>query len=165
MILKPKVLIAVVIIILLLVGGIFLYRQYSINTVAGNYNLDEMECKSNGWKWVSKSSECNTPRSKLCQENSDGTRDCIKDCVEVKNYDGCNNCQVKDKKLVNCTSWDCALYQDPICIKNRPITESYCAGFNYQNCPNGCETGPSCSICTDIGCHIEGYRNNAEYWK
>lgn len=39
----------------------------------------------------------------------------------------------------------------------QPIfNEEYCHKFNYNNCPSGCEVGPSNPITQDIGCHAKG---------
>ncbi|MCK4554444.1 hypothetical protein KAU19_05825 [Candidatus Parcubacteria bacterium] len=35
--------------------------------------------------------------------------------------------------------------------------EEYCSGFDYKNCPEECELGPSCPICMDIGCHSKEF--------
>ncbi len=35
-------------------------------------------------------------------------------------------------------------------------TEEYCHKFTYTNCPVECEVGPSCPMCSDIGCHAKG---------
>ncbi len=50
------------------------------------------------------------------------------------------------------------------CIPTGSVTsqqdDESCSEFSHDECPSGCVVGPSCPVCEDIGCHVEGYNKD-----
>ena len=94
-----------------------------------------------------------------CTENlpracTDDAKVCPDGSLVSRNFN--NNCEFDPCPTVG--NEDDGIEDTPI----EPPISVNCKDYSYSNCPDSCETGPSCSLCADVGCHEQGYKDDWE---